>query len=1552
MPWPGSAVFGQLHADFSMDRTGGCSPLVVAFTNRTTGASGNAVYKWDFGNGNTSQLANGGAIYITVQTYTVTLTVEDGANQSASTQQVSVYKTPIPDFSVSPTKICLNTPVIFTSSSDPGSGSISNYAWDFGDGSTVQGPGNTQSYTYSTVQQATVSLTVTNNYGCHATVKKINIVNIIPALTAAFSADKKVLCLVSDPVQFTNTSNGPGSLDYTWDFGDGTKSTQTSPQHIFNKKGIYSVQLTAHSSEGCTTVSTQTNALNVASYTTSFDLPSPICNGSYVTFNNTSAPAADNSVWEVDGSPQYAFGNLSYTFYTSGAHTITLNNEFGTCPQSASKQISVKDIPAPNGFMADINGKCGSPVPVNFKDVTAGAVKWEWDFNYNYYNGGPKITSTVQAPSYTYAADGQYLVWLRVTNADGCMATTSQYVTIAKPTVYISAGASTLSSCTTLMTNTFTTNASEPLVATSWNFGDGNSSIGGMPTHTFKNTGSYTVILNYTTQSGCKGIASLILNSLSPPPPVSVYTGAGPIASCTTPIATSFGANSSDPVTSYKWNFGDGASSTDPTPSHTYDSIGHYNARLDYTTQAGCKGTVYSPTIVIDPKIKSDFNPVPNPVCGSSNAGFVTSPNISDINIYNWDFGDGSTLYGNPNPTHVYNASGDFIVTVYMRNIGGCDTTIQKKVTIKPPFPIITGHSAPTCDGTRGDFTFTQASLQATTVTWSFGDGVSATTPGDQPSVKHTYAKTGIYSVSMMAVNGQCSLVATDPSPVYVLVKQNPVLTGSATSVCSNGAVAIQITGLDRNPYQSDNVYDYYNYYASYFVQNGLYRDGIGFAGTRIDNSPRWTTVYGGTISNFKAGEKDIRFILTSAVFGCQDTTSFMPLAIKGAVGGFEVVSDNHCYQSPVVFQDTSYSTPDNPIRSRLWYFGDGQTVTKTTGGTVSHTYNDPGTYSVSMQITDASGCSSNIPYMEAVTVRGPKAAFAASGTDVHLNTTVYFYNNTNDYGNSNTVYQWNFGDGTSSTDVYPSHTYPVAGTYTVTMTASNPSLPCSSVATPVTIIVRNFNSAFSFSSSYVAGSCAPLLVSFVNTSYNYVRVAWDFGDGITAGNVNYPSHIYEKPGKYIVTLSVFAYNGVQGTYIDSVIISQPAATLAANPQEVCIGSTVSLKATAKNTTNYTWDFGDGNVSQSAVDSIAHPYLVAGIYETALLIQDASGCQADAKANEPVTVRPNPVVAVSPDKPFICKGAGTTLSATGGSAYHWKPVTGLSNASVADPFANPALTTGYSVSVTDDFGCSDTGAVTLTVVQPGSLSLSGDTAVCEGKSLQLVAAGKQNYSWINNTEGLSNTGIPDPVANPQTTIVYTLSASDDHDCFPVSRDVTVSVLPLPTVNAGQDVEVWAGEKATLNTSASSDVVQWAWSPASYLSCGNCAAPVCTPLASTVYTLTVKNQDGCTAADDVAVKVDCEASRVAIPNAFTPNGDGVNDVFAIRGISIVKHLVIYGRWGEKVFERNNFIAGDRSSWWDGTYQGTDAPVGSYVYFVEMECASGGPFTRKGTVVLIR
>jgi gliding motility-associated-like protein len=1558
----GQTSFGQLNADFSMDQTGGCSPLVVSFSNRTTGASSSATYTWDFGNGNTSALAQGFAVYTEEQTYTVTLTVQDGALQSVRTEQVTVYKPPTVDFSVNAPNICLEKPAIFTANAGGGGVPISVYAWDFGDGSTAESGSSVQPHQYSAVQTPTVSLTVSNIYGCHTTIVKKNIVSIVPALASSFTADKSVLCLVSDPVQFTNNSNGPGTLDYVWDFADGTSSTAADPSHVFNKKGFYSVRLTVHSSEGCTETSTQSNPLDVADYSTSFTVPSPICVGSSVVFSSTSTPSPDNSTWQLDGINQpFYFSSFFTSFPAAGTHTITLNNVFGTCPQSASQQVSVKALPLPGVFTSKIDGVCGSPVAVEFKDQTAGAVQWAWNFNYygTYYGGNGFVqgSSTLQAPTFTYTADGSYEVSLQVTNADGCSATTYQSVTITRPTVGVSEGAPVYSSCTSLLTNTYSIVSSEAVVSAKWSFGDGSSSTDLQPTHTFNNNGSeYDVSLSYTTVSGCTGSLSFFQYTPGTSQPyVQVYTNPGNPATCLTPITANFSISSAVQLSTINWTLGDGSVSTDPSPTHTYTIPGTYVATLTYVTQAGCKGTAVSDPITIDPKVKVSFTENPNPVCGNSTVFFATSSSTPDNNVFNWTFGDGGSS-NTANPSYAYNAAGNYTVTLYVRNKGGCDTTLSQPITVKPPIPKFIGHTN-TCDGNRGAVTFTQASVQATTVTWSFGDDSTLTTPGNQTTVTHVYKKTGEYfNITLAATNGQCTVVANDPNPVFVLLKQSPLLTVTPGSVCTNGSVGMIISKLEENPYQLAGQFGVV--YAGYYIDNSQYGDNAPFQGSRIDQASvfpytyTWTNSYTATISNFKTGETKIRFMLHSDIFGCEDTTNFAPLLIKGAIGGFEIQSDHLCYQSPVILKDTSSTTGNNPILSWQWSFGDGTTLSAKKGGTVTHLYANPGSYPVSMQITDAAGCSPSTPYVQTVTVNGPQASFYTSGTDVHLNTTVVFYNTTNDFGNTNTIFNWNFGDGSTSTDQYPSHTYPIPGIYTVTMTAMNPSVSCSSTATPVTIIVRNFNSAFGFSSSYVAGGCPPLLVNFTNTSFGYESVDWDFGDGYTAGNLNYASHIYINPGRYIVTLHVHGFNGIEGQFIDSILIYEPVVSLGPAPPETCIGDTVQLSSTAQNTSAFIWDFGDGTVIPSPNGTSQHEYLTAGTYTATLLTQNASGCTTDTTLPSPVKIRPDPVITLSPSSPVIlCKDATVDLEAGGGVVYQWAPATGLSDPGINDPVASPQTTTSYTLTVKDDIGCTSKAPLTVQVIPPGDLQVSKNDTVCAGTSVKLTATGETLYQWIGDIAGLSDTSINNPVALAPNTITYTVQGSDAYYCFVDQKTVTVTVRPLPTVNAGPDVLVEAGYSTTLDAIGSPDVVSYNWQPAHYLSCYNCPSPVSTPLATTVYDLTVKNQYGCKASDTVVVAVDCQESHVRIPNAFTPGG-AANDVFIVKGISIIKHMVIFDRWGEKVYEMDNFIAGDRSSCWDGTYKGKKCPTGAYVYFVEMECPAGGVFSRKGSFVLIR
>ena len=467
--------------------------------------------------------------------------------------------------------------------------------------------------------------------------------------------------------------------------------------------------------------------------------------------------------------------------------------------------------------------------------------------------------------------------------------------------------------------------------------------------------------------------------------------------------------------------------------------------------------------------------------------------------------------------------------------------------------------------------------------------------------------------------------------------------------------------------------------------------------------------------------------------------------------------------------------------------------------------------------------------------------------------------------------------------------------------------------------------------------------------------MVWDFGDGFTLENQNYPSHIYTNPGKYIVTLYVYGYNGLTGTYKDSLVITRPQASIQANDLDGCIGQSFTLNApTHANAISYLWDFGNGQTI-NATDSFAtHVFAAAGSYIPSVLVKDNNGCQAAITSPDKIIINPAPTIALTPVAPVVCKTAAVQLNATGAATYEWWPATGLSAINIQNPVAFPATNTLYTVKGKDAIGCVGESAVTVTVATPFEMTAVTAANLCKGSAAQLKANGADSYLWINNTAGLSALQIPNPVAKPDASTTYTLVGYDQYKCYSDTATVTVTVRPNPSVNAGPDRETTFGAENALSITNSPDVVRWNWTPAEFLSCTSCAAPVSRPYKSMDYIVSVYNEYNCSAKDTVHINAICTGVNIFIPNTFSPNNDGKNEVFGIggSGVRIIRSFRVYNRWGEIIFERKNFYPNDISGTWNGKNKGIDVDTGVYVYFAELECEANQIFERKGTVLLVR
>ena len=351
-----------------------------------------------------------------------------------------------------------------------------------------------------------------------------------------------------------------------------------------------------------------------------------------------------------------------------------------------------------------------------------------------------------------------------------------------------------------------------------------------------------------------------------------------------------------------------------------------------------------------------------------------------------------------------------------------------------------------------------------------------------------------------------------------------------------------------------------------------------------------------------------------------------------------------------------------------------------------------------------------------------------------------------------------------------------------------------------------------------------------------------------------------------------------------------------------------------------------------------------------IAITDGNGCTTSATVLVPLT---DTLTVTAGTVPATCEGVGVMLPVTSngvGASFAWTPAAGLSSSAVANPVAAPSSTTTYTVTATLG-ACSKTANVALTVLPaPVAVAGPGDT-ICPGKSAQLSGSGGVSYSWSPGTY-LSDSTVANPMVNqPASTINYFLTVTGPNGCSSVDTAVeTVLVTSAAVVFAGNDTAVVVGQPLQLNAEDVDGVgfTSYVWSPAQGLSDPNIANPSTVVTGNVTYTVLATTTSGCTATGTIKIGA-VTTLDIIVPNAFTPNGDGHNDVLKVNawGIQSLKYFRIYDRHGQLVF--SSFEA---NTGWDGTVGGHLAQTGTYVWMAAGVDLNGRAVQRQGTVILIR
>ncbi len=403
------------------------------------------------------------------------------------------------------------------------------------------------------------------------------------------------------------------------------------------------------------------------------------------------------------------------------------------------------------------------------------------------------------------------------------------------------------------------------------------------------------------------------------------------------------------------------------------------------------------------------------------------------------------------------------------------------------------------------------------------------------------------------------------------------------------------------------------------------------------------------------------------------------------------------------------------------------------------------------------------------------------------------------------------------------------------------------------------------------------------------------------------------------------------------------------NPRTVCSGSTVNFSGNVSYNPGYiSWNFGNGDTASSLQTS--HTYDTPGKYTIYLVTSRSAGggCDGTDSATYVLTVAAPPTADFSFVIEDTCTDNKVTfsdLSSTSvGIINSWKWYFGDGDSStVQNPQHHYATTSTFNARliVKSSNGC------TAEITKPVSLfSANGDagpdTVVCKGNKVQLHATGGVSYSW-KPASAFDNSNIANPTAVVSGSTTYTVQIKNQNGC---SKEVmvTAGIYNLPVIVLSKDTSICGGEPVTLFASGAGHYI---WTSNGGVICNNCNSVNTQVSTFTTYAVTGTDDNGCTGSANVRIFVrSCKI--VVMPDAFTPNNDGKNDLLHPLGSGIVEvEYSIYNRWGQLMFTSKDLNHG-----WDGKYNGTPQPGGVYAWKLSATLDDGGTVDEHGNVTLIR
>ena len=1597
---PTTAYFGAFEA-------GGCAPdFTTTLVDSTSAAVNITAYTWTITNARTGEVLD--PVYtgidplITIQdtgVYNVTLDVETAEGCNSSFTRNNFFSVGVPptsmDFTPSATLICNGTTVDFTNNSvvDPNNPYEVTWGWDYLGLDTIMSTGFDGSYTYddSDPNPVNVSLYAFSN-GC---VDTLTIEGAVVIELPKANFDTYTVPCVPDSLFLADASMGADRL--TWEITvDGTTTTINNERNpvVFVPPGAnWSVTQIAENDDarngdGCTHSTTQTgtqptfgapdfSGIDLTTLSTGICFPAEFqIDGSGVTIEGSTIT---NYYWDFGNGQTRSGQSNRITYDEPGFYSVSLiiTSEQG-CKYDTLLPDFVKVYGPEINFEVCDAGTCRDR-EVTFRDLSssiAPIATWEWDFDNDGIidatgpNPDPYVYGRVNDPQWNF-----YWAKLTVTDELGCTATDSVKVRPTKPIpdYDIIQQPDCGGEMVGFINVDSLSQGLKPFNA-EWYFSDGQVTGGLEPVLFFEgNTQGidYTgelilfdlngcadtvdIAFTVTTDSLIAGFDSDYTGNPECPPYTVNFTDTSFVMN---PVnIEGFGENR--PI-DWIWNFGDGNQlAGTPNPAYTYTEPGTYDVTLITQDSLGCFDTlVVEDYITIDgPQgdlIVSDTIGYPD-----LTVDFTAQPENPD-HVITWDFGNGEFGEGD-NTQYTYTQPGVYLAgLILLDEASGCQDLVGTQRVEVLPCPVVRDTVFDYCvsggDLLLDAFDSTHV-LRLGTMNYVWTDVTDAANPialGDSagitivppPEVNQTATpETRIYQLEVFVSDLTHNYTdATDPT-VNPEVKCEQAVTYEVTFLPSPEAAfnyVVSCAVLQNIVPGVPNVQ----------INDASIANGNAITNWYWDtnNDSLFTEQVGLNAITFtadSAGIYNIGLVVETAGNGCQDTIR-SSVYVPGADFGTGLT----CAMQEIQFSDSTIYDANLGEATYSWDFDEDGNPDSNEQNPV-FTYDTPGdkivTLTVDVPISDGAGgvdfC--QLTATRTVTVNPtPDASFTVLSSC--LGTPTIFEGSANpniisyiwDYGNDGTI-------DTVTTSNTISRIYETNGEQGMALTVVSAD-SCTDTQ------VNNFTIVPSPVADFIPNNCDISGITFTDlstidsseVSTFIVSREIDLNDGqgfrpIT--NLNNFTTDFDEPGAYPITYRITSDLGC--TDDTTKVLTIPEADFMV--ENICLGEEAQFLDQSATFGSaiilYEWDFNNDGTIDAQGTSASFAYPEVGTFEATLTITNISGCSASI--TKEINVREAPVVEATPDL-FLCVGDSVELTASISSLNTIVGVEWDNNAGSGESvIVAPSETTLYTVVATDETGCTGEDFVLVNVIDLPYIP--ADTLICEGNSFTIDATIPGGipavYSW--------NTGSIDPVieiTEPGTYTVNAIATGFDvagRECeFTRTIEVQFNTSPLPIED---EITACFLENGALDINLPTNFVNVEWR-SDVLDNPVLANEISIDMEG-MYYVSATNELGCELSDSVFVRELCEP-LVFLPDAFTPNGDGLNDGFEVKGANFLNYqLTIYNRWGEMVFQTT-----DKDQSWMGDFNGDPLPAGLYPYVVkfESELDPGEEIVRYGNVNLIR